>query len=193
MNYEEFLNNKRQEQNKKNLIEFNKYINSRDGKKKVANFLERNKDLNVQNILSDALNGNPYAIAILRKDPTKQNISENSFFEFTGLEKLPQSGPNRVVLGNSKAADFKVKGYYGTQKYIKESGGAQDNQINDAVLFVKECIKHNQKAIVCIDGDYGKSRINKLLTNSDNCIILTADKLKEGLENGRFEKDTTFQ
>ena len=86
MNYEEFLQLKIEEQNKKNIEDFIMYLNSSAGKTKVKNFLQRNSDLPVQNIVQDATNGNPYAIALLRKDPTKQNISEKSFFEFTGLK-----------------------------------------------------------------------------------------------------------
>ena len=116
MNYEEFLQSKIEEQNKKNVEDFVIYLNSTAGKTKVKNFLQRNSDLPVQNIVQDAKNGNPYAIALLRKDPTKQNISEKSFFEFTGLKKMPQVGSDSVRFGNSKAADFKIGEWYGTQK-----------------------------------------------------------------------------
>lgn len=192
MNYEQFIEGRIIEQNKKNMDDFEKYLNSSAGKLKISNFIKKNSDLDIENIAQEALNGNPYAIAILRKDPTKQNVSENAFFDYVGIEKSPQSGPNRIVFGNSKAADFKLKGYYGTQKYIKDGGGAQDNQINDAVLFAEEGMKAGHKVMVCVDGAYGKMRINSLLTNSENCVIITADELKEGLANGRFEKDTTL-
>ena len=119
MNYEEFLQSKIEEQNKKNVEDFVIYLNSTAGKTKVKNFLQRNSDLLVQYIVQEAKNGNPYAIALLRKDPTKQNISEKSFFEFTGLKKMPQVGSDSVRFGNSKAADFKIGEFYGTQKYMK--------------------------------------------------------------------------
>ena len=187
MKYEEFLQLKIEEQNKKNIEDFIMYLNSSAGKTKVKNFLQRNSDLPVQNIVQDAKNGNPYAIALLRKDPTKQNISEKTFFEFTGLKKMPQVGSDSVRFGNSKAADFKIGEWYGTQKYIKEAGGAQDNQVYDAAHFAIEANKLGKKALVCIDGDYGKTTIKQYLTNNENCIILSADELKEGIDNGRFD------
>ena len=187
MNYEEFLQLKVKEQNKKNIESFTKYLNSTEAKTKINNFLKKNSDLPVQNIVQDAINGNPYAIALLRKDPTKQNISEKSFFEFTGLKKLPQTGSDSVRFGNSKAADFKIGQWYGTQKYIKNAGGAQDNQVYDAAHFAIEANKNGKKALICIDGDYGKTAIKQYLTNNENCIILSADELKEGIDDGRFD------
>lgn len=187
MNYEEFLQLKIKEQNKKNIESFTKYLNSAEAKTKINNFLKKNSDLPVQNIVQDATNGNPYAIALLRKDPTKQNVSEKSFFEFTGLKKLPQAGSDSVRFGNSKAADFKIGEWYGTQKYIKEAGGAQDNQVYDAAHFAIEANKNGKKALVCIDGNYGKTAIKQYLTNNENCIILSADELKKGIDDGRFD------
>ena len=108
MNYEEFLRLKSEEQNKKDIENCIMYLNSSAGKTKVKNFLQRNSDLPVQNIVQDAKNGNPYAIALLRKDPTKQNISEKTFFEFTGLKKMPQIGSSSIKLGNSKTANIKI-------------------------------------------------------------------------------------
>lgn len=64
MNYEDFLQSKIKEQNKKNTEDFIMYLNSSAGKTKGKNFLQRNSDLQqVQNIVQDAKNGNPYAIA----------------------------------------------------------------------------------------------------------------------------------
>lgn len=192
MNYEEFIKFKTQEYNRKNLEEFATYINSSAGKLKVKNFIEKNSDLNIQNILQDALSGNPYAIAILRKNPTRQNISENAFFEYTGIQKLPQVGSEAIRFNDSKAADFKIGEWYGTQKYLQQCGGAQDNQIADAVYFAKNGNKLGYKIIVCIDGQYGKSAIKKYLTENENCCIITADKLLEEINNGRFKENPAF-
>lgn len=186
MNFEEFLKLKIEEQNTKNTVELSSFLETENGKTKIKNLIKRNPDLLLENIIEDVKNGNPYAIALLRKDPKKQNVSEKAFFEFTQLEKLPQSGENAIRFGNSKSADFKVNDWFGTQKYIEEAGGAQDNQINDAFLFAEEANKAGKKAIVCIDGDYGKKIASQRKTENDNCIVLTADELKEGILNGRF-------
>lgn len=186
MNYEEFIETKTLEFNRKNLSEFKTYIKSSNGQTKVNNFIKNNSDLDVENVLQDALDGNPYALAILRKNPTRQNVSENCFFEFTGLNKLPQSGAEAIRFNNSKTADFKINNWYGTQKYIKQSGGAQDNQIADAVCFAENGNNLGHKIIVCIDGEYGKNVIKKYLTETENLCIITADKLKEEIANGRF-------
>ena len=53
----------------------------------------------------------------------------------------------------TKSADFILKGYYATQKYTDGEGGAQDNQRNDVIDFLKRgSIKHKVAAIV--DGPY---------------------------------------
>ena len=148
--------------------------------------MKKNSDLDVSKIKEDALNGNPYAIALLRKDPTRQNVSEKAFYEYTGLEKLPQSGSKSIRFGKSKAADFKINDWYGTQKYIKEGGGVQDNQINDAVNFALEANKQNKKAIICVDGEYGTKSIKSKIKQTDNCLIVSADELKEEMSNERF-------
>ena len=187
MTYEELLRfntNKKIEENKK---EFKKYLETSAGIKKINNCLESNKDLEgIENVKQDALNGNPYAIALLRKNPKRQNVSEKTFFEFTNLEKLPQTGVNSIRIGNSKAADFKIGEYLGTQKYIKEAGGAQDNQLNDAIFFAKECDVINQKCIICIDGKYGKDKIRKMLKDNSNIIITNADELKKDISIVRY-------
>lgn len=187
MTFEKLLRiniDKRIEENKK---EFKKYLESSAGIKKINNCLNNNKDLEgIENIKQDALNGNPYAIALLRKNPKRQNVSENTFFEFTKLDKLPQTCVNSIRIGNSKAADFKIGKYLGTQKYIEEAGGAQDNQLNDAILFAKECNVINQKCIICIDGKYGKDKIRKMLKGDSNIIITNADELKKDINSGRY-------
>ena len=81
MTFEKLLRiniDKRIEENKK---EFKKYLESSAGIKKINNCLESNKDLEgIKNVKQDALNGNPYAIALLRKNPKRQNVTEKNFF-----------------------------------------------------------------------------------------------------------------
>ena len=54
-----------------------------------------------------------------------------------------------LASGNTKSADFQYGEYYATQKYTDGSGGAQDNQRNDVIDFLKRgSIKHKVAAIV---------------------------------------------
>lgn len=113
MKFEDFLEQEINNFKKDNLKNLKSFLDSSAGKTKIENFKKRNADLDVENIYNDALNGNQYAIAILKKDPKKQNVTEKAFFNFTDLEKLPQ-GYNGIRFGGSKAADFKIGEYYGT-------------------------------------------------------------------------------
>lgn len=193
MGYEEFLRQKIEQQTKANMAEFDSYVRSSAGQLKIKNLIENNAHLNLNNLTRDALAHNPYAVALIQKNPGRQNVSEKAFFEFTGATKLPQSGGDAIRFGASKAADFKVGEYYGTQKYIKESGGAQDNQINDAITFANSARAAGKKVIVCIDGgEYAKSKISQRLTCDDNMIIMSADELKAGIDSGRFTKNSAL-
>lgn len=186
MSYIEFLNKSCIDRIKLNMQDINAYLDSNACAYKVNSLQQRNPDLDLSNIINDAKNGDKYAICLLRKDALKQNIAENAFFEYTGFTKLPQTGHNRVVFGNSKAADFKINDWFGTLKYIKQSGGAQDNQINDAVIFAEEGLKQNKKIIICIDGEKALSKARSKLKESLNLVICDTDHLLEYYNNGRF-------
>lgn len=194
MDFETFLKKEILEQLENNSKELISYIDTPDGKKKINSLKSKNPDLDFSNLKEEILKGNSYAIALIRKDPIKQNISEKAFFKYTGIEKLPQSGNNAIRIGNSKAADFKIGEWLGSQKYIQEAGGSQDNQIMDLILFATNCLKKNKKTIICVDGEYGKRKIAEKFNfikekykNYSDCIITYADELKEGIENGRFK------
>lgn len=184
INFEQFLEAKRNKLLQENT---NHLLNNLDKyETKINNLCKKHPDLNFSNIKEMIKQKNPFAIALIRKDTIRQNITEKAFFEFTGLIRLPQTGKSSVRFNNSKAADFKIGNWFGTQKYIKESGGAQDNQINDAVYFAKQGISLNKKIIICIDGDYGKRKIRQVLKNNNAVSITSADELKKDLLNGRY-------
>ena len=187
MNFEDYLKLKREQLRKTNLNDLLKNIDKGLYDEKINSLCKKNPDLDFSDIKDRIKNQDSCAIALIRKDTIRQNVSENAFFEYVGIEKLPPTGKKAVRFNGSKSADFKIKDWYGTQKYIQEPGGSQDNQINDAVYFAKECNKAGNKSIVCIDGEYGKKKIKELLKENDSCIILTADELKEGILNGRFK------
>ena len=195
MKYEDFLKQKIEQQTEANMAEFDDYVESPAGQLKIKNLVNNNAHLNLDTntLTKDATAHDPYAVALIQKNPRRQNISEKAFFEFTGVTKLPQNGSGAVRFGDSKAADFKVGDYYGTQKYIKDTGGSQDNQISDAIAFANSARAAGEKAIICIDGgEYAKNRISQRLTNDDDTIIMSADELKAGIDSGRFAKNTTL-
>ena len=67
----------------------------------------------------------------------KEVLKELLLVSYCCFNKLPQVGSEAIRFNDSKAADFKIGEWYGTQKYLQQCGGAQDNQIADAVYFAK--------------------------------------------------------
>ena len=85
---------------------------------------------------------------------------------------------------------FKVKTtqFYAFHKYIKESGGAQDNQFNDIVYAIlnaqNKTSKTKHKILFICDGDYfTEDKLNKLkaMIKNKNHIILSINELKNYL------------
>lgn len=124
------------------------------------------------------------------KDPSKQNISEILAEKILGVKKLPGSGKNCIRFNdngeivynkrlNTKSADFFYNGFYATQKYTNENGGAQDNQFADVVDFLKRgSIKHKVMAIV--DGAYWddkKEILKNEFKNNKNVLITSITEI----------------
>lgn len=70
-------------------------------------------------------------------------------------------------------------------KYIEESGGAQDNQINTIIHFLKEARlvlnKHKTRYnfVAIVDGDYIESKLNELYKFTDkNISVYTSDNYR---------------
>lgn len=129
------------------------------------------------------------------KDPGKQNISEKLAIEVLGVKKLPAQGKNCIRFndkgdivssssGATKSADFIYKEYYTTQKYTTGAGGAQDNQRNDVIDFLKRgSIKHKVAAIV--DGDYWdkyRDIIKAEFINNPNVLITSITEITERID-----------
>lgn len=128
------------------------------------------------------------------KDPSKQNISEKLAAEVLQLEKLPAAGKNSIrfndngdivssAAGHTKSADFQYLDYYATQKYTDSSGGAQDNQRNDVIDFLKRgSIKHKVAAIV--DGAYWDSwrdELKNMFIDNPNVLITSVTEITENI------------
>lgn len=132
----------------------------------------------IQNLIST----NKCYARFFAKDPLKQNIAEKIQLKllhdkYPNIKKLSTSGKNSYFLSDgdicngprkcsvkssTKTLDFfdPDTSTYFYAKYIKESGGAQDNQICDAENFLREAItftnKNGEDINFClvIDGDY---------------------------------------
>ena len=116
----------------------------------VYDIIDKSKDNNLKNLF----------IAVrLAKDPKRQNVYENIFYDYLrsngrNILKLPSSGGNAIFLTknkimkgkpkeveSTKSLDFyeKIgeKEFYYYHKFTKEEGGAQDNQYIDLQTFVR--------------------------------------------------------
>ena len=128
------------------------------------------------------------------KDPGKQNISEKLAAEVLQLDKLPASGSRCIRFddmgnivstsaGHTKSADFKYLDYYATQKYTDGSGGAQDNQRNDVIDFLKRgSLQHKVAAIV--DGSYWdtwRNELKAMFANNPNVLITSVTEISENI------------
>lgn len=133
---------------------------------------------------------NDVVASFFAKDPSKQNISEKLAAKVLGTETLPQAGVNSIrfndagdivhtSIGNTKAVDFMLNGVYATQKYTTDKGGAQDNQRNDVIDFLKRgSIKHKVMAIV--DGEYWEEyrpMLTQMFADNPNVVITSVDEL----------------
>lgn len=131
--------------------------------------------------------------ALFAKDPLKQNLSEKLCGQYIGVDKLPASGKNCIRFndegdivstsrGNTKSADFEIEGVYYTQKYTGgNTGGAQDNQFNDVVDFLKRG-SQQYKVGAIVDGEYWdemghRDKLKSLFEGNANVIICSADDL----------------
>ena len=168
-----------------------------DLKVKINNFIERwNPKFTNEEIIENILN-NDIVAAMFSKDPSKQNISEKLCADYLNWEILPQrvnairfniNGDivSTKTLGGGKCADFFVKNRYITQKYTGENtGGAQDNQMDDVITFLINASKKH-KCGACVDGWYweeagNKEKLKKMFINNPNVLIFSADEIKQGV------------
>lgn len=189
---------------KENLSHLRKEINEKWVNTKIENHLKRNPHLketiqDIKNkILVDDLIGSFFI-----KEPGRQNISENIVAE--QISKIKDinnfinlsSSVNLFVIDGKitniridgiKSIDFtwnyKGKKVFAAQKYTNEFGGAQDNQYNDVINFLKNCQKNeNHIFIAIVDGKYyNKTKMNNLKKyEKDNVKVCSINDLEEVL------------
>lgn len=164
---------------------------------KIGNYLERFGDIFTKEEIIAQIMNNDIVASFFAKDPAKQNLSEKECAKWIGVQKLPALGKNCIrfdsngniiskkEVGASKSADFLIEGIYFTQKYTGENtGGAQDNQYEDVVTFLKNGSK-KQKVGAIVDGAYwsdfgNRKKLEAAFANNPNVIILSADDIKGG-------------
>lgn len=192
MNFTAYVEQKKVEARKQNIEEVRNDIDKAWVKEKIMNHMTAFDGLFSYDEIKNEILTNDLVASKFCKDPGKQNISENLAGEVLKLKKLPASGKNCIRFndngdivatstGNTKSADFILDGYYATQKYTMGEGGAQDNQRNDVIDFLKRgSIKNKVAAIV--DGDYWdkyKSELIAQFANNPNVLITSVTELTE--------------
>lgn len=197
MNFTEYVEKAKKEARLKNIEEVRKDIDKNWVKEKINNhILSFDGIMTAEEIRSEILSSVVVASKFC-KDPGKQNISEKLAVEVLGVEKLPSQGKNCIRFddegnivfkssGNTKSADFIYNGYYVTQKYTDGAGGAQDNQRNDVIDFLKRgSIKYKVAAIV--DGVYWdkyRDSLKREFYNNPNVLITSVTEITEDLKKG---------
>lgn len=186
-----------------NLAILRKEINQKWVDNKIINYLSRHPYLKItidemkERILLDDFTG-----SVFLKEPSRQNFTERAATKFlekiTVLEHFTAHGSaSKYFLYNGqiitqrqiglKSVDFSwlVGDYecYATQKYTNEAGGAQDNQFNDVVAFLKEAnnLPSNCYIFAIVDGSYytpEKIKILKNIQHSDQVIVCSLEEVE---------------
>ena len=192
MNCTAFVEQKKREARLANIEEVRKDIKAPWVQEKISNHIAAFDGIMTREEIEEGILNNIIIASKFCKDPGKQNISEKLAAEVLGLNKLPASGKNCIrfndsgeivsnSVGSTKSADFKINDYYVTQKYTNEEGGAQDNQRNDVIDFLKKgSLKHKVAALV--DGSYWDKHISDLYTefkNNPNVWITSVTEITE--------------
>lgn len=192
MNFTEYVKKAKKEARLKNIQEVRDEIDQSWVKDKIRNYLIAVDDIVSEEEVREGILTNVIIASKFCKDPGRQNLSEKLSAEVLDIEKLPSQGKNCIrfndngdivsVKGtNTKSADFMYGEYYATQKYTGEAGGAQDNQRNDVVDFLKRgFIKYKVAAIV--DGPYWdlqRDVLKEEFKNNPNVLITYVTEITE--------------
>ena len=192
MNFTAYVEEAKKKARLANIDEVRKDIDKPWVQEKIKNHIEAFDGVMTEAEVRDAILTNIIVASKFCKDPGKQNISEKLAIEVLGVKKLPSQGKNCIRFndngdivstssGNTKSADFMYGEYYATQKYTDGEGGAQDNQRNDVIDFLKRgSIKHKVAAIV--DGVYWdkyRDVIRVEFANNPNVLITSVTEITE--------------
>ena len=192
MNFTEYVEKAKKEARLKNIQQVRDEIDQSWVRDKINSYLAAVDYIVSEEEVKEGILTNTIIASKFCKDPSKQNLSENLVSEILGIPKLPSQGKNCIrfndngdivsVKGtNTKSADFMYGEYYATQKYTGEAGGAQDNQKNDVIDFLKRgSIKYKVAAIV--DGpywDYHREVLKEEFKNNPNVLITSVTEITE--------------
>jgi hypothetical protein len=152
-------------------------------------------------ILADIVKSRLAAVTVA-KTANRQCTAENSQIRYlndyrgVALTKLPSHGTGSMRLLNgdlyssvyhkhpeaTKTLDAIYRNDYIYIKYVKEAGGAQDNQLNDAFNFVKQANQYVKKHddektfTLILDGEYAESKISTFRNYANNRVrVVTSD------------------
>lgn len=190
MNFTEYVEQEKIKARLSNIEEVRKDIDKSWVKEKIANHITAFNGIMTETEVREAILNNIVVASKFCKDPGRQNISEKLAAKVLNLDKLPANGKNAIRFndngdivstsaGNTKSADFIYQDYYATQKYTDGTGGAQDNQRNDVIDFLKRgSIKHKVAAIV--DGNYWDKWREELIEqfkDNPNVLITSVTEL----------------
>jgi hypothetical protein len=190
MNFTEYVEQEKIKARLSNIEEVRKDIDKSWVKEKIANHIAAFNGIMTEAEVREAILNNIVVASKFCKDPGRQNISEKLAAKVLNLDKLPANGKNAIRFndsgdivstsaGNTKSADFIYQDYYATQKYTDGTGGAQDNQRNDVIDFLKRgSIKHKVAAIV--DGNYWDKWRGELIEqfkDNPNVLITSVTEL----------------
>ena len=192
MNFTTYVENAKKEARLANIEKIRRDIDKPWVQEKINNHITAFNGIMTAQEVRDAILTNNIVASKFCKDPGKQNISENLAIEILGVKKLSPQGKNCVRFndngdivsassGNTKSADFMYGEYYATQKYTDGIGGAQDNQRNDVIDFLRRgSIKHKVAAIV--DGNYWdkyREILKEEFANNPNVLITSVTEITE--------------
>lgn len=192
MNFTAYVEEAKKKARLANIDEVRKDIDKPWVQEKIKNHIEAFDGVMTEAEVRDAILTNIIVASKFCKDPGKQNISEKLAIEVLGVKKLPSQGKNCIRFndngdivstssGSTKSADFMYGEYYATQKYTDGEGGAQDNQRNDVIDFLKRgSIKHKVAAVV--DGVYWdkyRDVIRAEFANNPNVLITSVTEITE--------------
>lgn len=181
----------------KNIIEVRKDIDKAWVKEKIDNHVLAFDGIFTAEEVKQEILSSDIVASKFCKDPGKQNITEKLAARYLNVDKLSAQGKNCIrfndegdivssSVGTTKSADFLYNGYYATQKYTDGKGGAQDNQRNDVIDFLKRgSIKFKVAAIV--DGAYWEEYrpiLQEQFKDNPNVLITSISEIITNKERG---------
>ena len=157
------------------------------------------KGFNRSYIIASAISNEIAAIPLAKK-ANRQRVPEISQLMYLSkvrglnIKKLPDSGPSAVrllngefsygtkIINSTKSIDAINGSDFISLKYVQESGGAQDNQVYDVGLFLKEAVCYTNKYdndikfTAIVDGGYIESKIPELRKDTNSRVrVFTSD------------------